>query len=104
MRESFAYQDRLDRLERAILSSVKQFRLGNDHLGLDHFLHSIDDLEILIECQQYSGEPQGHLDKIIIILDKLYEAMKNKDVLAMTDLLECKLYPLMNQWGRGEQG
>ncbi|WP_163538221.1 hypothetical protein [Gracilibacillus sp. YIM 98692] len=98
MKESIAFQQRVERLDRALLSSIEQFRSGNDHLGLDHFLHSIDDIEMLTEFHQYSGEPQEHLDKLVKVLDKIYETLKNKDVIGLTDLLEFKLSPLINEW------
>lgn len=89
----------LARLQNALDSSVGLFREGTDHAGLDELLHSVEDLEIVLDA--YPGEASLPIDAILPAYRKLLEYMWNRDITGMTDLLEFTICPLwMEQAGR----
>ncbi len=101
MKEVTLSEKRYERLTNSLLSTIEQFRNGNDHLGLDYFLNSIVDLEILLALNSFMGEEKQLLDMIIPVMEKVYLCLQNKDVVGLTDILEYKLFALTQQWFKG---
>ncbi|SNT02857.1 hypothetical protein SAMN05446037_103428 [Anaerovirgula multivorans] len=101
MEASTSFKKRSDRLQKALLCTIEDFRKGNDHLALDNFLNSMDDLENLLEYQQYVGDLRRKIDRIPPTLQTLHDYVKNQDVIGITDLLEFTLYPLIEAWIEG---
>ncbi|OIJ16767.1 hypothetical protein BKP37_05960 [Anaerobacillus alkalilacustris] len=97
MEELIQNKKRQERFKNGLLSSIEQFRLGNDHLGLDHFLNCIADLEVLIEIDAYASKSKLGIDLLIPTMEKIHHYLQNQDVVALTDLLEFQLYPLIKQ-------
>ncbi|MGF7056643.1 hypothetical protein [Brassicibacter mesophilus] len=98
MKELTPFKKRSDRFQKSLLYTIEHFRKGNDHLGLDNFLNSIDDMENLLEYQQYAGDVKIKLDEIMPVLQILYDCIRNQDVTAMTDVLEFTVYSLTKEW------
>jgi hypothetical protein len=98
MKELTPFKKKSDRFQHSLCSSIEHFRKGNDHLGLDNLLNSMDDLENLLELQQYAGEPWRKIDKIAPVLQALCKNVENQDVIGLTDVLEFTLYPLAKEW------
>ena len=87
----------------AVNASVTLFREGKDHAGLDALLHSVQDLETMIEGYQYTGQTCLPVDTILPVYRKLLECMRNQDITGMTDLLEYELCPLTAAGRCGER-
>jgi len=98
MNELTPLKKRSDRFQNSLRSSIEHFREGNDQLGWDNFQNSMEDLENLLEFEQYFGDAKCDIQKITTALQSLYLCIQNKDVIGMTDVLEFTLYPLTNQW------
>ncbi len=86
----------------SLLSSVEYFRTGKDPHGLDSFLNSLDDLEFLLELDQFLETPKLETGRILPVIKKLRECMQNQDITGMTDLLEFELYPVAKELVEGE--
>ncbi|WP_205684260.1 hypothetical protein [Clostridium formicaceticum] len=91
-------KQRSDRLKNALLFGIESFRKGDDHVALDSFLDSMDDLEKLLENHQCIETLNKKMEKLLPVLQTLYEAVKSQDVIAMTDILAFTLYPLIEGW------
>lgn len=88
----------------AVNASVALFREGKDHAGLDALLHSIQDLESLLDRYRCTGKECLEIDKILPVYRELLEYMRNQDITGMTDLLEYTIYPLsLAQAGRDDE-
>lgn len=101
MEAATSFKKRSDRLQKTLLCTIEDFRKGNDHLALDNFLNSMDDLKNLLEYQQYVGDLRRKIDRIPLVLQTLHDYAKNQDVIGITDLLEFTLYPLIEAWTEG---
>ncbi|KJS81117.1 MAG: hypothetical protein JM58_17805 [Peptococcaceae bacterium BICA1-8] len=97
MNEFTPLKKKSDRLHNSLRASIQHFREGNDQLGWDNFQNSMEDLENLLEFEQYFEDSKCDIQKITTGLQSLYVCMQNKDVIGMTDVLEFTLYPLTNQ-------
>ena len=93
--------ERNDRLQNSLSSSIEHFRNGEDSLGFNEFMNFIEDLESVIDLYQYLGEPNLEIEQIIAILAKLYFYMQNQDIVGIADLLEFTVYPLSKKWFLG---
>ncbi|WP_028306341.1 hypothetical protein [Desulfitibacter alkalitolerans] len=98
MKELTPFKKKGGRLQNSLCCSIKHFRKGNDSLGLDSFLNSMDDLEDLLELQQYTGDLRMKIHDIAPMLQALYKSMKNQDLVGMIDVLEFTFYPLTKEW------
>lgn len=98
MKELTPFKKKIDRFQNSLFCTIEYFRKGNDHLGLDNFLNSMNDLENLLEYQQYTGDIKIKIEKITPVLQNLCDCIKNQDVTGMTDVLEFVLYPLTKDW------
>jgi len=98
MNELTLLKKRSNRFHNSLRSSIEHFREGNDQLGLDNFQKSMENLEKLLEFEQYFGDSKCDIQKITSVLQSLYVCIQNKDVVGMTDVLEFTLHPLTNQW------
>jgi hypothetical protein len=98
MKELIRLHERNDRFQNSLRSSVEHFRNGEDHLGLDDFLNSINDLESVIDIYQCLGEPKVKINEMLPAIQMLYIYMQNQDIIGMTDVLEFKIYPLSKEW------
>jgi len=78
----------------AVNTSVALFRQGKDHGGLDALLHSIEDLECLLNQYQCTGDASLPVDAILPVYRQLLECMQNQDITGMADLLEYTICPL----------
>lgn len=90
---SCSYEEKLKRLQRTLLSSIQQFRAGEDERGLTFLIESIDDLENILDYQQYSGKLQNEIFKVIPCLQEIIKYFANGDIVGITDTLEFKLQP-----------
>ncbi len=90
--------ERSSRLLDSLHSAIEHFRNGEDHSGLNSFLTSVDDLEIMLDTYQCLGKPKIELEKLFPAVQKLYLCMQNQDIIGITDLLEFTLYPLAESW------
>jgi hypothetical protein len=105
MREKMRSREINTRYQNTLNASIALFREGKDHAGLDALLHSLEDLESLLDTYQCTGEACLAIDKILPVYRKLLEYMRNQDITGMTDLLEFKIYPLsMEQIERCDEG
>jgi hypothetical protein len=93
--------ERNERFKNSLRSSIEHFRNGEDHLGLDDFLNSIDDLESIIDIYQCIGEPNVRIKKMLPNLQMMYRCMQNQDITGITDVLEFRVYPLSKEWISG---
>jgi hypothetical protein len=101
MKESTVIKKEYDRFLNSLLSSIEQFRLGEDQVALDCLLNSFIDLEIILEYYPYSEKLGEIFNEIITIIEEININMKNKDIVALTDILEFKLYPSAKKWFEG---
>lgn len=90
-----------DRLNNSLISSIEFFRRGRDHKGLDSFIESIADLELLLKYDKYLKVPKIKMDIVLPILKELYISIKNQDVVKITDLLEFRLCPVAKELAEG---
>lgn len=90
------------RFHNSLLSAIEDFRVGNDHKGLDSFLNSMDDLEGLLEINQCLGAEKIKTDRILPVIQELYVRIKNQDIVGITDLLEYTLYPIAKELVGGD--
>ena len=102
MNELIQFMKNSKRFNSSLLSSIEDFRKGNDHDGLENFLNSIDDLESLLEINIYLEKPAIKLHRIISIIEDILMHMQNQDVIGMTDILEFELYPLAKDLVKGD--
>jgi len=98
MNEFTPLKKKSDRLHNSLRASIQHFREGNDQLGWDNFQNSMEDLQNLLEFEQYFGDLNYDIPKITTDLQALYVCLQNKDIIGMTDVLEFTLFPLANQW------
>lgn len=85
------------RFHSSLLSTIEDFRMGNDHQGLDGFISMMDDLENILETNRCLGAEELKFDTVLPILQELSKRIKNQDIVGMTDLLEFKLYPIAKE-------
>lgn len=88
-----------DRFLRTAFATVNAYRDGEDALGLESFLSSMDDLEQLLELNWQLGISKGALRRILPILQELKNRMKNQDITGITDLIELVLCPAVKELG-----
>jgi hypothetical protein len=96
MVHSFA-QD-LEQLDQFTASCVEYWKRDEDCNGYEHLMHSLALLENLLETYYDTfGEYKGQLYSI---LEKLLHDVRNKDIIAVIDLLEYELLPMFKSWGK----
>lgn len=98
MNESTRLREQNDRFRESLRSSVRHFRRGEDHSGLDEFLNSLDDLESILDYLQCMEEPEIELKEMLEALKELPAYLRGQDVTALTDALEFAVYPLAEKW------
>lgn len=96
MKEIVLLEKMIENYKISLLDTIDNFRKGNDETGLNNFLSSMDNLENLLEPQEY----YKHLDinEISLKMNQLYEYIKNQDILGIVDLLEFEIYPNVQKW------
>ena len=97
MEQPIRYKKVSSRFYSTLRSTIEDFRSGNDQQGLDGFMNTMDDLEAILEMDQYLGTVQLERIEILSILEELCMNIKNQDITGMTDLLEFKLYPIAKE-------
>jgi hypothetical protein len=93
--------EKLIEYQRALLFSVESFRNGEDHVGLDALLAGMEYLDDLLEVYLSLGKPEAITDEILSALKNLYDAMQNRDITGMTDILEFEIEPVTKKWLEG---
>jgi hypothetical protein len=101
MKESAPFKKRYDRFLHSLLSSIEHFRIGEDHSGLDCYLNSLIDLEMILELYPFTEETDNTINEIVLVTKGIYINMQNQDIVGLTDALEFKLYPLAQKWCEG---
>jgi hypothetical protein len=101
MKKLAAFKQKSERFLNSLLSSIEHFRMGEDQLGLDCFLNSFLDLEMIVELFPYLEDSSEPFKQIVTVTEGIYQNMQNQDVIALTDALEFKLYPLAKKWFEG---
>lgn len=87
----------LDDVSRSMKSCIQSWRSGNDHQGLQFFLQMIEQLESKLDGDLTDGEQT----ELQFILEEMYRLVQNRDVIGMTDALEFRLTPRIQQWEKG---
>jgi hypothetical protein len=93
-----------NRLQELLQTAVGHFRSGEDTAGLDSFLSAMEELDVVIEADRKSRQPQINLDQLLPAVRGLYFYMQNQDITGITDLLEYTVYPLTKEWLKGCDG
>ena len=105
MRDEKRSRETNTRYRNTLNSAVAFFREGKDHAGLDALLHSVEDLESILDTYQCTGKACLPMDTLLPVYQKLLLYMRNQDITGMTDLLEYTICPLsMAQFGRCDEG
>ena len=97
MDKSAQFNSTATRLCETMLDAIDDFRSGNDRQGLDEFLAAMEDLEMILDMDRYSGTAAFEMHRIQPILEELSALVKNQDIVGITDLLELALYPLAKE-------
>ncbi|HEX2926720.1 MAG TPA: hypothetical protein VHP38_10790 [Ruminiclostridium sp.] len=95
MRPLIQFSDIALRLQNSLLSSIGYFRRCEDSSGLESFLNSIQDIEILLNPGIAYVIPGFILDNIRKSLRHICGLMENQDITGLTDVVEFELYPLV---------
>lgn len=74
--------------------SVRHFTMGEDAAGLDDFLKSLEALTGILDSDNCPA-------RLSAALEALYSAVRNQDIIGITDLLEFSFIPLINEWDSG---
>ena len=98
MNEQTQLQERTDRFQNSLLSSIEHFRNGEDNAGIDIFLSGIEDLEDVLDTYQCLSESKVKIDNLLPAVQNLYVCMQNQDIVGMIDIMEFAIYPLTKQW------
>ncbi|HWP50998.1 MAG TPA: hypothetical protein VN626_04785 [Clostridia bacterium] len=98
MKAELCLRETHNRLQNTLRSCVALFREGQDNLGLDELIGSIEDLEYILDIFQCSGEADFSFDNILLEYRKLLDRMRNLDLAGVTDLLEFTIIPLSETW------
>ena len=81
------------------LSSIEYFRKGVDLVALDYFFDSMNELKALLDISITIGKMDAEIiKKFTAAIEKLHLHMQNNDFVAITDLMEFSLYPLVKGW------
>jgi len=99
MREITSFKTSVEDYKNSLVCAIDCFRKGSDENCLNNFLSSINELEDLLEYEQNISHII--IDKILPEIQLLYEYVKNKDTIGMADLLEFKIYPIIEEWIKG---
>jgi hypothetical protein len=94
MRQLIQFNDIVLRLQNSLLSTIERFRRCEDSSGLECFLHSLQDMEILFDTGKAYGIPGFILDSIKKSLQSICNLIKNQDITGLTDVIEFELCPL----------
>jgi hypothetical protein len=89
------------RLLDLLQTAAKQFRNGEDAVGIEGLLTAAAELGNLVETDRNSRRPQIDLSRLLLSLRKLYFYIHNQDITGIADFLEDALCPLTEQWLRG---
>lgn len=79
-------------------SAVGHFRVGEDPDGMESFLGAMEKLELTVETDLFSQQPQIDLHRLLPALEKVVFFMRNRDIPGLVDLLEDTLIPLTDEW------
>ncbi len=103
MRAELCLRETAGRLQNTLRSCVSLFREGEDSLGLDALIGSVEDLERLLDIFQCTGTADLGPDDMLSACLGLLSCMQNQDATGMTDLLEFTVIPCAQAWvARGE--
>jgi hypothetical protein len=81
-------------------TTVKQFRNGEDAVGIECLLTAAAELENFVETDRYSRRPQIDLNRLLPSLKELYFCIHNQDITGIADFLEDSHYTLTEKWLR----
>lgn len=89
----------LDELNHAITSCVLKWKTGYDEGGYQDFIRSLERLESTLE--NHFAELSADIEPLIATLRKLDQLVQNKDIMAVSDIMEYDLQPLVFAWRKG---
>lgn len=91
-------QETTRRLNKTLKSCVSFFKEGEDNRGLEALIGSVEDLERILDILKCTEETAFETKGMFNACQKLLEYMQNRDVTAVTDLLEYTIIPLSETW------
>lgn len=86
-------------LEQFAASSAANWKVGYDAAGFEQFIYTLKQLEYVTDA--YYDALGGHSDRLFSIVNDLYRYMKNRDIIAIGDVLEYDLQPFIGEWKKG---
>jgi hypothetical protein len=75
-----------------------RLRSGEDAEGIEGLLFAMSELEILVENDQKSQQPQIDMRRLLPAMTTLCFYIKNQDMAGIADLIEDVFYPMAGEW------
>lgn len=97
MNEQVHRQEGFSRLKSSLSSTVSYFNMGEDTAGINGFSECMETLERLVDSGACGEEPQI-CSRLLPALKSLHSAVRNQDIIGITDLLEYTFIPLADEW------
>jgi hypothetical protein len=85
------------RLKSSLSSTISYFNMGEDTAGINGFLECMEALDGLIDSKD-CGEELQICSRLLPALESLHLAVRNQDIIGITDLLEYTFIPLADEW------
>lgn len=86
----------LERLEQLMASCVENWKQEHDEAGYENFLYSLEYLKRIVHVRNDWLEEQK--EQLLSHLEDLYLVVQNKDIIAICDVMEWALLPLIRGW------
>jgi hypothetical protein len=91
--------DELEQMEHCIAACVGNWNLQQDTVGYQLFMRFLQQLEAIVDT--YWDEFGESEEQLLTCLDHLYLDVKNKDIIAIGDVLNDELKPIIGCWKKG---
>ncbi len=100
MMEKITIEKEIHTLKATLLESIKHWRIGNDLIGYETFITSIEHLELIINRLEKSSNKIIHAqwNDLLLILQRLHQLIQQQDVIGITDVLEFNILPFIQEW------
>lgn len=89
----------LEQVEKFIYSSTENWKLYHDANSYRDFIFFLEYMDHIVE--QYFDKLEEYKNPLYLNLETLFQYVQRKDLIAVIDLLEYELKPLISQWKKG---